>query len=678
MHQGTSIKNWFNHCLAAAALACAACGPSGPEAVMTPTPDIRTVPFPSDALLGDDGKVQVAFPFPFDASVDDNLRTLAATLSEADGFSNTRSVFFPVSDDVVVDDGATATVVDLDDPSKTWAFPLFYRAETRQLAAMSPLGTTLREHHAYGCYITAGVHDAAGHALHPSGAMSDALSGHGTVGKKASYQKLAHLLSSMKIAPLAATAFTTQTLTDWVDKVLADLAAAPPKATFTRLFATPAELDALFGGPATTTDPGKPPTGGVLHSAIAYVVEGTYDVPHYLSPTPGTLGTFDPGLPIKATDHVPFILTLPARSDYANTPVLIFQHGINSDRSAVLLVANSYAARGYATLGIDELWHGSRTPKAVDKIYNLSGDPGSDGIGDPGANPVQYFFDFNGDSNAGIAPVDPRYIRDNFRQAAVDLMQEVRLAKGGDWSDVAAQAPALASLTLDGTHLVYTGESFGSILGAIVIAVDPMLDAAVLDVGGGGLLLDLVPNSPSFAQLLQPFVAGAFDQLVDVDHPDEMPTRAQMSLNLVQEVLEPGDGLALAGTADPSKNVLFLDDYADEVVPNQSEEGLAAGWGATQVTTANLSHALMSLTLPTAPAPYMATPLHAIVMLDPSTHGQITLQTGEKRFMPPFPPFTRLATPIPVNNPIKVVHALTLDFADGVRAGAPVVSDPTR
>lgn len=638
--------------------------------------DVRTVPWPSDALLGADGKLKVTYPLPFDSNVNDNLIQLASTLSTSDGFSNTRSIFFPVSDDVVVDDGATATVVDLEDPTRELAYPLFYRAEAKQLVAISPIGTALLEHHAYGCYVTGGVHDASGHALHPSSVMSDAIGGHGDIGKRASYQKLAGVLAAKMVKPIAATAFTTQTLTAWAKKAEDDLATMPPKATVELTFTTQAALDDLFGGVATTTKPGRPPSGGVRHDAVAAVVVGRFDSPHYLSATPGTLGLFDDAMTVKATDHIPYILVLPVRGSYAATPLVIFQHGINGDRSAVLTVANSYAARGYATLGIDELWHGSRRPGSVDEQFNLSGAPGHDGIGDPDpSGAVQYFFDFAGDTNAGVLPVDPRYIRDNFRQAVVDLMQEVRLARGGDFSDVTAALPALSGLTLDGSKVVYTGESFGSIMGASVLAVDPLLEAAVLDVGGGGILIDLVPNSPNFATLLQPFVAGAFDTIVDVNHPVEVPTRAQMSLNVLQQVLDPGDGLALAASASSSKSVLFLNAYADETVPNQSNQSLARGWGASEVTLSQGSHPLTFVDLPKAQAPYAVTPLRAIVQLDPAGHGMFTGQTGAHTFVPPFPPFVRLATPQQITMPIVQAHALALAFIDGFRMGAPVVSD---
>lgn len=679
MVRSASIGKWFNQfSFALVLVAGAGCsGPSGPQAQLeVAAGDARAVPWPSDALLGADGKVHVTTPLPFDSNVEDNLVELAATLSTADGFSTTRSIFFPVTDDLVVDDGATATVIDLEDPSKTLAYPLFYRPDTKQLVAISPLGTALLEHHAYGCFVAGGVHDAAGHALAPSPAMADAIAGHGTVGAKPSYQKLAQALAAAKVKPLAATAFTTQTLSAWAQKAAADLAAMPPKVTVDLTFSSPSQLDDIFGGPATTTKPGKPPSGGVLHGNIAAVVVGHFDSPHYLSPTPGTLGVFDDAMTIKATDHIPYILIIPTRADYAATPLVIFQHGINGDRSSALTVANSYAARGYATLGIDELWHGSRLPGNVDEKFNLSGQPGHDGIGDPTpSGAVQYFFDFAGDSSAGVLPVDPRYIRDNFRQAEIDLMQEVRLARAGDFSAVSAALPALTNLGFDGSNVVYTGESFGSIMGAALLAIDPLLDAAVLDVGGAGILSDLAPNAPQFATLLQPFIAGALDTLVDVNHPDTEPTRAQMSLNLVQEVIDPGDGLALAASADPGKSVLFLFAYLDETVPNQSNQALARGWGATEVTLSAGSHALEYVTLPMAHAPYQATPLRAVVQLDPASHGMFTGQTGQHEFMPPFPPFNRYPTPIDIMTPIVQAHALAVGFIEGVRNGAAVVED---
>ena len=212
-------------------------------------------------------------------------------------------------------------------------------------------------------------------------------------------------------------------------------------------------------------------------------------------------------------------------------------------------------------------------------------------------------------------------------------------------------------------------------MGAALLALDPLLEAAVLDVGGGGLIVDLVANSPQFAGVLQAFLASAFDSLVDIGHPDVTPNAAQMSLNLVQEVLEPSDGVALAATADPGKNVLFLFAYLDETVPNQSNQALARAWGATEVPLSAGSHPLEQVMLPMAHAPYMATPLRAVVQLDPAGHGMFTGQSGQHEYMPPFPPFNKYPQPVPITYPIVQAHALAVAFIDGFVNGAPVVVD---
>ena len=175
---------------------------------------------------------------------------LAQALSALDGFGTVTAVFFPLSADVIVDAGAAAAVVDLEGSEPPRAFPLLYRAATRQLVAVAPPGTVLREHHRYGCVVSAGVHDDGGRPLRPSKAMADLLAGGPTA--PAAYQLLAAKLGrsgATGTTPEAATAFTTQTVSAWATKALADVAALPSVATPTRTFAPGPELDDLFGGP---------------------------------------------------------------------------------------------------------------------------------------------------------------------------------------------------------------------------------------------------------------------------------------------------------------------------------------------------------------------------------------------------------------------------------------------
>jgi hypothetical protein len=348
--------------------------------------------------------------------------------------------------------------------------------------------------------------------------------------------------------------------------------------------------------------------------------------------------------------------------------VAIFQHGIDGDRSTMLLVADDYTARGYAVLGIDAPFHGSRQAGAVDQVNNLTGANGPDGIGDPvilPVAPVATFFDFFGDASLGIAAVDPRVMRDSLRQATVDLMATVRLATSGDWSLVLGVAPGAEAP-------IYTGASFGGILGAGLMAVDPIVQGGVLASAGGGLFVDMFGNSATLSGLVLSLIGGNYDHDITINQPDTEPVRAQMSLNLIETVLEPGDGLALVGAAAPGKSVLFLESYNDEVVPNHATEALAAAWGASQVSVPG-SPATRVVSLPAVWPPFLGSPLRALVQLNPACHTTYTLQQDSRIYADGSPPFVRRATPLMVDNPIETAHRLALDFMDSFRLGAPSV-----
>ncbi len=669
--------------IAACALlaACGAPPPDpGPEALCTvgEAPyDLAALPWPSD-LARAGGRLSVGATGLSGSA--DRLAALAAALSDLDGAGLTQSVFFPLSGPL---DGAVsgnATVVDLTDGDPAYgatrAWPLFYRDETRELVALAPLGGALAEGHRYGCVV-------AGQPLHPSPAMRDALAGSGPAA--AVYAPLAAWIAKTGAPPpSAATVFTTGHPTRVLDAMRAQLAAVPPDPTLSAIY-RPADLDALLGTPSTKR-PGFGDPNGVVHDAIAYVIHGRLPTVSWISATPGHLGAVqldDAGAPKPlGMDRIPVTLILPrCNCDYAHTPVVIFQHGINADRSAAFAVANDFARAGYATLASDTLWHGDRLPGNVDQVDNVTGAAGPDGIGDPSpAGALLWFFDFNGDKAAGTPALDARVIRDNFRQAIADLMQVVRLAAAGDLAAFAAADPALASLSLDASHLVYTGESFGSLLGASVLAGAPELRAAVLAVGGGGIVQPLMVSSPSFALLAQPLFAGAFDQLVTVDDP-ALPPAAQRSLALLETAVEPGDPSVWAPRiAAAGKHALFLQAHADEVMPNQAGDALAAAAGATQVRLPSLppgaTPPLAYVVRPLADAPYRGAPSTiAVVQVEPATHGMFTRFGGTRQYVPPFPPFTKAPSPTPVDNPIELLHALAVGFADSYRAGSPTVID---
>jgi hypothetical protein len=209
------------------------------------------------------------------------------------------------------------------------------------------------------------------------------------------------------------------------------------------------------------------------------------------------------------------------------------------------------------------------------------------------------------------------------------------------------------------------------------MAVDPLVQAGELASAGGGLFVDMFGNSATLSGLVVSLIGQNYDHGVAVDQPETNPVRAQMSLNLIQTVLEPGDGLALAGgamtsTTTADKSLFLLEAFNDEVVANQATESLAAAWGVSQVTLPG-SPATRVVSLPAFWPPFARSPLRALVQLAPASHTTYTTQQDTRGYADGSPPFVKLVTPMTVDNPIETAHRLALDFMDSFRLGTPTV-----
>lgn len=636
-------------------------------------------PWPSDAFLVD-GKVRLtSLPLRGDSRVGPKpVAALAASLSELDGAPTYTSVFFPTST-LALPQGPVAgraLYVDLDQPdARVLESALFFRASTKELVALAPTGGVLSAGHRHACVVTSPV-------VRPSTSMLDAIRGTGPQAAifRGLAERLGHGLPSLDEVS-AATVFTVGRPVAMTEK-MRDVAATlpPPRAVVTRSYRHGAELDEVFGTP-TTTRPGIGDPKGITHDALDRAVFGTFEAPSFLTATPPRLGMVETdagGNPrVKGTATIPFLLTLPAKPPggwpAAGVPVLVFQHGLNASRAQVAAVANDYARAGFATIGIDALGHGDRSAFAKDERHNFTGAQGPDGLADGDAFGASItLFDFQGESSAGIGVFDPRAVRDNFRQAVVDLTVFARLLAHGDLSAIAASDPTdLAGLKLDTSRLVYTGESFGSILGIGALAVSPDLGAAALSVGGGGIFLNMMARSPIFARLVTPFVQAAFDTTLDVSDPVALPPDAQRSLALLQAAIMPGDPLAFAPLLEArQKRLLLLQARADEAIPNESGELLATATGATFVELPERSAPPRFSALPAVRAPWaVSTP--AFVQLSPALHTMFTSFEDVRRTDPETVPLVRLPAPQRVDNPIELAHRVALQFASTYRAGAP-------
>ncbi len=625
-------------------------------------------PWPSDLFLRN-GRIAVT-EVPLDGAQPATRAGLAASLSELDGAPTYTSVFFPLDDPhATLPDGAVANAIarwaDLGDAARPpLTSDVFHRQDTHELVALPPKGVVLEAGHRYACWVVSP-------SVKPPAALGDALDGRGAFG--AAYAG-ARAVMGADVAS-AATVFTVGHPTK-VAEAMRDVAAKlpPARAVVTKVYAA-GELDDLFGLPATTRQ-GLGDAKGIVHDQLGAVVLGTFAAPSFLTATPPRLGRVETdasGTPIvKGTEPITFMLTLPKRppGGFGKLPVIVFQHGLNAGRTQVATVANDYARAGYATIGIDALWHGSRAKAPKDAVHNFGSAPGPDGLADNddfGAS-IQ-IFDFDGDPAAGVAPLDGRYVRDNFRQAIVDLAELVRFVQTGDLAPIAAAHPSLTGVSFDASNVVYTSESFGSVIGAGGVAL-ANVKGGVLSVGGGGVFLAVLPSSPMFNGLVTPLLKATFDPTLDVSDPVALPGAAQRSLALLQAAFAPGDPLSFAPSiAAQKKNLLLLQARSDELIPNQATELLAVAAHATSVSLRARSAPLRFVTLPGATAPFTGTTAtSAIVQLSPALHTMFTAFEGDRRWQLDFPPFVALPAPEKVDNPIELVHDIAIAFSDSLRA----------
>lgn len=638
---------------------------SVPEVLLGGT-SMTDTPWPSDAFLRDGQLAVTSVPLSGNPA---SVKALVDALSELDGAPTFTSAFFPLAE--ALPDGPVegrARWIDLDDaatPAREGK--LFARAETKELVALPPLAP-LAEGHRIAVVVET-------ERVRPSAAMKAALGGQGP---------LAAIYRGVDPARAAcATVFTVGHPTKVVE-AMREVAAAtpPPKARVDRVMVGPA-IDDFFGAP-TTTRPGLGDPEGIVHDAIGAVVLGSFDAPSFVADTSPKQGrvTFAGGKPvIKGSARVPFMLTLPKRAGYAKTPAIVFQHGLNAGRSQVATPANDYARAGFATIGIDALWHADRAPRAKDAVHNFGGAAGPDGLADAddfGA--AINLFDFDGDAAQGIGPLDARVVRDNFRQAIVDFTELARFVKRGDTAAIAAANPALADFSFDTGPLVYTSESFGSVIGTSAFATSPDFDAAVFSVGGAAVFLGAVPSSPMFSGLVGPFLRTSFDPTLDLSDATKLPGEAQRVLSLLQAAFGPGDPISFAPKIpERKKHALFLQARSDELIPNQSGELLALAARATAVSLPARTEGPRFVTLPASAAPWSGDPTLAFVQMVPALHTMFTAFGGERRYEPDFPPFVPLSTPVNVDSPIEIVHDLAVGFVKTLREkGRPEVLPITR
>lgn len=375
----------------------------------------------------------------------------------------------------------------------------------RQHVAIKPRAGRLTESTSYVVVVDDGVRDAAGrrvvtmpagHFLKARQPVFDGATSQVPAVETEDAEKLERARTEMASALdqigrerlLAAWPFTTMEVVKPLiaaRKSAARLAVSPDPQGVTRQSAVDAILDF--------------PLGVTSLVDVASVYHGTIASPYFLDPRTTALRS-DGGHEVQ---QVAFTLTVPRNPPAGRMPVVIFGHGLVTERRFVLAIAGQLAAKGFAAISIDFPFHGTRTYCAkggpISVIDPTTGDPLSLPPCQLGStcNDFGKCVDSSGQGNhlskwpvldlpiaSGAVFTDVNAIastKDHFLQALIDLGSLERSLREGAW------APLLGR-EVDTSRILYSGQSLGGIMGAVFLGTSPDIPRAVLNVPGADLI----------------------------------------------------------------------------------------------------------------------------------------------------------------------------------------------
>lgn len=292
--------------------------------------------------------------------------------------------------------------------------------------------------------------------------------------------------------------FTTQSISDTLALLNQQVMAGPPSAytlqntglTTAALPGSPGLARIYSGTLRTTYYSGVPSAANPTAPLTYYWLSATGPAVPSFDQSSRLITQFNPLPAATATLDIPLLLTVPAAgAPGANGkwPVVIFQHGFPRSRGDALLVADSFAAAGFAVIAIDLPLNGitnnadetfgflrqagrERTFD-LDLVNNATGAAGPDGKQDATGT---HFLNL---TNMLVT-------RDNGRQAEVDLMRLIRTIPAIDFNNDGTP-------DLDGGRINLVAYSAGTIVGTTVLGLNDQVKAAALPAPVAGLMSTL-------------------------------------------------------------------------------------------------------------------------------------------------------------------------------------------
>jgi dienelactone hydrolase len=250
--------------------------------------------------------------------------------------------------------------------------------------------------------------------------------------------------------------------------------------------------------PATTTSP-------VVMTTPWQAAGGP---PPPLDPASRHLTRFNPVPAAGTAIDIPLLLmvpNIPPGKPGAGWPVVVFVHGFPRDRTDALLVADTLASRGFATIAIDMPLHGITPSSAayaqpfatpIERTFNLDlqinavfGAPGQDGQVDPtGVN-------FLNLTNVLVQ-------RDNSRQAIADIIALIRTIPTIDFDGV-------AGADFDPSRIHVIGYSLGGTHAGTVLGLlgNGEVKASALP-SAAAMLTETIKNSATYGPIINNLLAA--------------------------------------------------------------------------------------------------------------------------------------------------------------------------
>lgn len=487
-------------------------------------------PWPSDFRRDADGTLHVAgYPNPrFKPILEEYIDSMAGVLPGfspvAAGYLRFRVAVDPASlpaDPLAsVDASSSVQLIDVDPASpqrgtrrlidvRFIADPGVYWAENT-LAWMPALGHPLRPNTRYAAVVTRSAQSAKGSALTPSPTLREVLGLEPARGaRKALASAWADAIDELdavgvarsQIAHLAV--FTT-------DDPMGDAAAIRDWV--------------VSGYPAPVVRPGT----WVAKDQVATVMdvyEATYgpspdfqagDIPFANAGDGGALSFDASGTPVVQREFdLRFALAVPALKSCpmpaAGYPIVLYAHGTGGNYRSMIggnREAQALAKRCIATMGIDQIFHGTR--------------PGA------GKGNVEVLF-FN--------VQNPIAARANGPQSAIDVVQQARLFTESKIVVPASVSRSGQEIRFDGSRLGFFGHSQGGLNGPMYLAIDDSARGGVLSGSGSMISITLLEKTEpvNIVALVQSIFLGLTqDEIAELSplHP---------AMSLAQTIVDPTD-----------------------------------------------------------------------------------------------------------------------------------------